>query len=173
MTQDVTRRTIVRGAAWTVPAIAVAAAVPAVAASTPDPCASLYFDMFTTACHVTSDDPFSQQTYGWFVRANNTGATASTFELRTVLLNGQGSVGARLFTGNSVGLFLDEVSTSAVTVPAHTSMWFRFQVLSYVSNPTSVSWQQVSFNPNVVCATSFPNVSFTDFAGSCPVLKLN
>lgn len=66
---DVTRRSITRGAAWSVPVIAVAAAAPAFAASQPIDCAP------TAECKLQGD---GQNTKDYVIRTNCTSTTPIT-----------------------------------------------------------------------------------------------
>lgn len=129
--KDVTRRSVVKGAAWAVPAIAVAAAVPQAAASTPAPC--LYVES---------------------VYLGDTGV--QTFSVRFGLVPERlvATAGARLRILSVSGEGFDLVGDSASTLvspPADfpvtavwTTLWFGRSVETYGSGDVTIRWQVIS-----------------------------
>ncbi|GAA3642925.1 hypothetical protein GCM10022200_28500 [Microbacterium awajiense] len=175
MSTAVSRRTVVRGAAWSVPVIVVAATVPIAAASiVAASCDTVYFDDFSAGCFPQPVGDGTQN-YEYFVRLVNTSGETVVAEPRTVGFQGSGAL-------YELTAYTDDGS-GAYTTPFP---WFRSHTLQpgqaiplrivMNANPPAnrVTFAAlitmdllVATSPPVLCKNSSAEVTFTP-ADSCP-----
>lgn len=148
MSRDIGRRSVVKGAAWTVPVIMAASAAPAFAASTASGILTLQHDV-PVGC--VSSSGIADVYYYLNIR-NNTGADYVLAEPLVITLNATNTRRSKLPASSSYGTVVNTNNNNTVTwtlpagfvIPANSDVDLLWHFLTNWGQPTSVAVTTVS-----------------------------